>query len=136
MVINLDPDEGDFFLSPWFPVIVHNAATALAGRGSPPQSVFGTGSVATIAGGATPPLGKVRTDETFLVNHSGHWQAASGAWFGGALLSEPETVLDAKGPAATALPIERGHPPLVWLLVLALVLLAGESLLYHRRKVG
>jgi hypothetical protein len=136
VVINLDPDEGDFFLSPWFPVIVHNAATALAGRGSPPQSVFGTGSVATIAGGATPPLGKVRSNETFLVNLSGHWQAASGAWFGGALLSEPETVLDAKGPTATALPIERGHPPLVWLLVLALVLLAGESLLYHRRKVG
>lgn len=136
VVVNLDPDEGEFFLSPWFPVIVHNAATHLAGRSSPPRAVFATGSIATVAGGATPPSGPALTEISFPVNQSGHWHAATGEWFGGALLSEPETVLDGKGPAASALPIERGHPPLVWLLVLALTLLAGEMLLYHRRKVG
>lgn len=136
IVVNLDPDEGEFFLSPWFPVIVHNAATHLAGRSSPPRAVVATGSVAMLAGGATPPAGAALTDTTFLVDQRGHWHAASGEWFGGALLSEPETVLDAKGPAASAKPIERGHPPFVWLLILALGLLAGEMLLYHRRKVG
>lgn len=145
IVVNLDPDEGEFFLSPWFPVIVHNAATHLAGRGSPPRAVVATGSLATIPGGATPPQNpppgngvavSALADTMFLVDQRGHWHAATGEWFGGALLSEPETVLDAKGPAATAKPIERGHPPLVWLLALALGLLAGEMLLYHRRKVG
>jgi hypothetical protein len=136
VVVNLDPDEGEFFLSPWFPVIVHNAATHLAGRSSPPPAVVATGSLTSLPGGATPPVGAALTSTTFLVDQRGHWHAATGEWFGGAILSEPETVLDAKGPAASAKPIERGHPPLVWLLVLALGLLAGEMLLYHRRKVG
>lgn len=136
VVVNLDPDEGEFFLSPWFPVIVHNAATHLAGRSSPPRAVVATGGLAMIPGGATPPAGSALANMTFLVDQRGHWHAATGEWFGGAILSEPETVLDAKGPAASAKPIERGHPPLVWLLVLALGLLAGEMLLYHRRKVG
>jgi hypothetical protein len=165
VVVNLDPDEGEFFLSPWFPVIVHNAATHLAGRSSPPRAVVATGSLATVPGGATPPNNpppengvansghgqNARTtggagilpaaapalaDSTLLIDQRGHWHAATGEWFGGAILSEPETVLDAKGPAASAKSIERGHPPLVWLLFLALGLLAGEMLLYHRRKVG
>jgi hypothetical protein len=136
VVVNLDPDEGEFFLSPWFPVIVHNAATHLAGRSSPPRAVVATGGVASTPGGATPPVGAALTNTAFLVDQRGHWHAATGEWFGGAILSEPETVLDAKGPAASAKPIERGHPPLVWLLILALGLLAGEMLLYHRRKVG
>jgi hypothetical protein len=165
IVVNLDPDEGEFFLSPWFPVMVHSAATHLAGRSAPPRAVVATGGFASVPGGATPPNNpppengveapghgqNARTtggagilpaaapalaDSTVLVDHRGHWHAATGEWFGGALLSEPETVLDAKGPAASAKPIERGHPPPVWLLVLALGLLAGEMLLYHRRKVG
>ena len=30
----------------------------------------------------------------------------------------------------------RGHAPAYWLIVLAILVLAAESLLYHRRKVG
>ena len=136
VVINLDPDEGEFFLSPWFPVIVHHAAMHLAGRSSPPRAVFATGSFATVTGGATSPAGAVLTNPTFLVDQRGHWHAGAGEWFGGAILAEPETVLDAKGPAASARPIAHGYPPPVWLLLLALALLAGEMCLYHRRKVG
>lgn len=136
VVVNLDPDDGEFFLSPWFPVIVHNAATHLAGRASPPRAVFATGSVVTLPGGATSPAGSKLTDPPVLLNQRGHWRTSIGEWFGAAIFSESETVLDAKGPAASAKPIEHGHPALVWLLILALSLLAGEMLLYHRRKVG
>ncbi|MEI6176442.1 MAG: BatA domain-containing protein [Verrucomicrobiota bacterium] len=136
VVVNLDPNEGEFFLSPWFPVIVHNAATHLAGRASPTRAVFATGSVVTLPGVLISPAGANLSDPQVVLNQRGHWRTSTGEWFGAAILSESETVLDAKGPAASAKPIERGYPLLVWLLILSLGLLAGEMLLYHRRKVG
>ena len=136
VVVNLDPDEGEFYLSPWFPVIVHNAATHLAGRASAPRAVFATGSTITLPGGATNPAGTQLAEPQVQLNKRGHWLTRTGEWFGAAIFAESETVLDANGPPSSAKLIESGHPALVWLLVLALGLLAGEMLLYHRRKVG
>lgn len=135
VVINLDPDEGAFFLTPWFPVIIHNAATHLAGRTEPPRSVLPTGSRFE-AGAAIPPGSSEAAGLAPLLDTAGHWRTASGIWFGAAILSEPETVLDGKGPASTAQPIDHGYPPLVWFIALAIVLLTLELALYHRRKAG
>ncbi|MBN8456678.1 MAG: VWA domain-containing protein [Verrucomicrobia bacterium] len=135
VVINLDPDEGSFFLSPWFPVLVHNAATYLAGRGNPPRSVLPTGSRADLTS-AIPPGSDKPAGPQPVLETVGHWRTPDGTWFGAAVLSEPETVLDAKGPADSAKPLDHGHPPLVWLLVAAITLLTSEMFLYHRRKAG
>ncbi|MGB0744737.1 MAG: BatA domain-containing protein, partial [Opitutales bacterium] len=43
VVFNFDPAKEDFFLSPWFPVIVHSAALHLAGRESEFSPVYATG---------------------------------------------------------------------------------------------
>lgn len=135
VVLNLDPDEGSFFLSPWFPVLVHNAATYLAGRGEPPRSVLPTGSRADLTS-ATPPGSDKPSGPRPILETAGHWRTPDGTWFGAAILSEPDTVLDAEGPDDSAKPLDRGHPPLVWLLAAAIALLTLEMILYHRRKAG
>ena len=117
VVVNLDPIEAEFFLSPWFPVIVHNAATHLTGKEGESRSVRPTGTA-----DSRPEIG--------------HWQDQRGSWTASALLSKNESLLLANGPAASAQNIDRGHPLPQFLLLAAILVVAAESFLYHRRKVG
>ena len=50
LVVNFDPAAADFVLSPYFPVLVHAAATHLGGRTDLPRSTFATGDQATLPG--------------------------------------------------------------------------------------
>jgi hypothetical protein len=62
---------------------------------------------------------------------------ASGAWpMSVSLLSADETLLAGAEAVDNRRPISQGQSPARWLTVLAIVVLTGESLLYHRRKVG
>lgn len=136
VVINLDPTEAEFFLSPWFPVLIHNAATHLAGRSEIPRAALATGTNSPQAEGARKPDGSTTAVGDLLLDQRGHWQSKSGNWFGASVFSSEETLLDGTGPQTTAKNIERGHPLLMWLIWIALALLVAEVFLYHRRKVG
>ena len=151
VVVNLDPLQADFYFSAWFPVLVHNTATHLAGREEalagvyrPGQSipvqgaVEGESSEVTIPGGATLTVGE--DEERFgpvdtlgfyrVKNESGTWPAAV------SLLSPPDSLLDNSAVEETAEAVSQGQSPSYWLIVLALIVLAAESVMYQRRKVG
>jgi hypothetical protein len=62
---------------------------------------------------------------------------ASGDWLSGSsLLSATETLIGNAEVKETATSINRGTSPMAWLTLLAIAVLAGESILYQRRKVG
>ena len=52
------------------------------------------------------------------------------------LLAAEESQLSSATVESTDKPLSRGRAPAHLLTVLAIVVLAAESLLYHRRKVG
>ncbi|MFT7173365.1 MAG: hypothetical protein ACI9NQ_001585, partial [Paracoccaceae bacterium] len=56
--------------------------------------------------------------------------------FGASLLHPGESLLDDSGPPASAQDVASGKPPALWLLIIALIIIAVESVLYHRRKLG
>ena len=115
VVFNLDPAQGDFFLSPWFPVMVYDAARDLVGRKDSLRSVYATGTKAP----GTPGL----------------YDSDDGS-YGIALLESDETLIDREVVSSEKPQVARGQLLGWWLLVIALVLLAVESMLYHRRKLG
>jgi hypothetical protein len=149
LVVNLDPVAAEFYFSAWFPVLIHGAATHMAGR---EESLL-----ATYASGSTIPLpGSRETDVTNLEgpagddvavtgkrsaalvkpgfytlrNPGGEWQAAV------SLLAAPESLLDNSALQSNLRPIAQGMPPYLLLTLLGVAVLVVESLLYHRRKVG
>ena len=139
LVVNLDPAKGDFFFSPAFPALVHGAALDLSGRGPALRSAHPTGSRLNAGGAVTGPDGNKLATGDFTVAKIGHYLAETPAgprWFGGALFERSETVLDGSGPVDSGASVERGHPFAFWLLIVAIVLLAAEFFLYHRRKAG
>jgi hypothetical protein len=138
VVVNLDPALGDFFLSPWFPTMVHDCAMHLAGREQSLSSVYPTGSRVSASGVFTDPLGNSSSDNIYL-GQRGILHLQQGGVnipFGAAVLNAEETKLDGSGPKAHASAIARGHPVAFWLIVLAVGTLVAESILYHRRKAG
>lgn len=65
-----------------------------------------------------------------LNNRGGDWIA------GCSLLSTKESLIDNSGIEETAQPINKGSSPAAWLTLIAVAVLAIESVLYQRRKVG
>jgi len=149
IVVNMNPAAAEFYFSAWFPVLVHSAAAFLAGREEtlvatyPPGSEVSVpgvqpddltkvagpfGATAEIAGKRLPPLDRLGFYQ--LHNKSGDWLV------GCSLLSSTETLLDNEAVKDTSKPISRGRGPAQLLTMLAIVVLAVESLLYFRRKVG
>jgi hypothetical protein len=61
----------------------------------------------------------------------------AGAWdLGASLLSEQESLLNNEQAKDSRQPISQGRSPVHWFTLLAIVVLTGESILYHRRKLG
>jgi hypothetical protein len=138
VIVNLDPTRGDFFLSPWFPAMVHAAALHLARREHPLLAVYPTGTRLAMAGTFTDTQHQVTHDDLRL-DRRGFYQAEQAGMvssIGAALLAPAETRLDGRGPAASAQPVAQGHPVALWLVLAAISVLVAESLLYHRRKAG
>lgn len=149
LVVNLDPVESDFYFSAWFPVLVHGAATHLAGREEPLDPVYRPGDIISILGfreGIETKLAVPDKDPITITEHqygpisrlgffdfsnpAGEWPVAS------SLLSQAESLLNNEPVVGSNDPISRGHSPAYWLIVLAILLLTTESILYHLRKVG
>ena len=148
VVLNFDPSREDFFLSPWFPVLVHDAAVLLTGRENTFPSTVATGSVVEVPGtealseatilqnkkvGKLPlqtPVSIERIGNYGFSRNSTNWQ------LGGAVLSAGESGPAVAGAAPPAVQLASGWPLAAWFLLAALVALFAEELLYHRRKVG
>jgi hypothetical protein len=141
IVVNLDPTLGDFFLSPWFPVLVHDAARHLKSREGEWRAVYPTGTVVTVPDGGelTKPGGEVIGAGPAELDERGLFTLAlpgQTTVFGASLLHPGESLLDDSGPPASAQDVASGKPPALWLLIIALIIIAVESVLYHRRKLG
>jgi hypothetical protein len=149
VVVNLDPLAAEFFLSPWFPVLVYSTATHLAGRTEPVRSTYATGQAVPIQGFQegesaewTGPDGTATTSgEAFSrpLQKTGFHSVknAAGIWtIGCSLISEAETMLDNSQVQDTAQPVSRGWSPTGLLTLLAIVVVVVESILYQRRMVG
>lgn len=127
-VVNLDPLAAQFYLSAWFPVLIHNAAAHLTHREDLPPATLATGSSARVPGRADEtPYGPILTSG---FHETGEWTLAA------SLVSPEESLLRNDTLKESLKPIASGEAPSYWLLVLAILVLAGESILYHRRKVG
>ncbi len=149
IVLNFDPLASDFYFSAWFPVIVYSSATHLAGRTEQLPASWTTGQTATIEGvgfgdttKVTFPNGDVveaKSDSFGPLSETGFYELSNdnGQWLAGcSLLSEKETLIDNSKIEATAKPVNRGSSPAAWLTFLAIAVLAAESILYQRRRVG
>ncbi|MEK6249162.1 MAG: BatA and WFA domain-containing protein [Planctomycetales bacterium] len=149
IVVNMDPTAAEFYYSAWFPVLVHSAATHLAGREESLTAGYRPSDIVTIPGAQLDETTQVidpsgaqdDTTSTTLppLEQLGFYQLnnSSGDWLVGcSLLSPSETSLDNSDVTDTSKPINRGWPPAQLLTALAIVVLTTESLLYHRRKVG
>ncbi len=149
VVVNMNPVDAGFFYSAWFPVLVHGAATHLAGREESLASTYQPGAIIPLPGAAeneataiVAPDGAITSVEgrkSGPLNQPGFYQLrnASGEWIAAVnMLSPGESLLDNSPAHSTLAPIARGLPPYLWLTGLAIVVLILESILYHRRKVG
>lgn len=166
VVVNIDPLAAEFYFSAWFPVLVHSAATHLAGREIPLAASYRPGDAIPIPGASEksvsqfyrvdPQTSDERPGDNRLPESTseksdvqGKWLSAadrigfyeiknaSGKWaVGVSLLASEETVLTNANAESTNKPLRRGHAPAYLLTVLAIAVLTIESLLYHRRKVG
>lgn len=125
-VVNLDPVAAQFYLSTWFPVLIHNAVAHLTRRTDLPPSTLPTGTTTMVPGldAAQGPM-----LETGF-HPAGDWTLAA------SLVAPQESRTDQKTVVENAKPLASGESPSYWLLVLAIGVLVGESILYHRRKVG
>jgi hypothetical protein len=161
-VINIDPVAADFYFSAWFPVLVHSAATHLAGRENPLASAYRPGQAVPIPGGrdevattvvSPKPAGQggdeadIRPSAAPSVN--GQWYTGSDELgfyqldnpsgkndFGVNVFAADETLVNNDKSRDSHEPLSRGRSPGQWLTLLAIVVLTAESVLYHRRKVG
>jgi hypothetical protein len=148
-VVNLDPLVAQFYLSAWFPVLIHKAVSHLSHREVTPPATVPAGSTIRVPGLAPGMQATIRnpagTESGFMgpntpvlaqvgfheIRHSG------GEWTAGCSLVAPaESQLRIEAAKEGVKPVASGQSPGWWLLVLAIAVVTGESVLYHRRKVG
>ncbi len=150
LVLNLDPAATSFYFSAWFPVLIHGAATHLAGRDEELLATYQPGSEIPVPGAhedtrffVSPPGGGGLIESAGKrfgpVSAVGFYEFRNdeGEWAGAASLgSLAESLLGAEDVETTAQAIAKGRAPAYWLLILAILVLVAESVLYHRRRVG
>ncbi|MBS3735170.1 MAG: VWA domain-containing protein [Phycisphaerae bacterium] len=157
-VVNLDPVASEFFLSAWFPVLVHSMVNDLTGRPLVGRTCLppGTRMAVNAAGRAaawtlTAPDGSVRKGQSTMtapLSQRGFYRlhADAGAAAGSAARQQrslgvggsppAEVLLNNDGLADSAGALRRGSTPGQWLLIAAVLLACVEAGLYHRRKLG
>lgn len=150
LVVNLDPLASEFVLSPWFPVLVHGAATHLAGREEELVPLHRPGDTVAVPGqreGAVTRVSAPGAESSLEWSASTYgpleslgfyrFENAAGIWtVGSTLATRAESLLDNTAAVGSGRPLARGYAPATWLLVAAILVLVGESILYHRRKAG
>jgi len=132
IVVNLNPAQADFFLSPSFPILIHDAATYLSGHDTQYASVYPTGSNLLISDDEsnTPPK-KLNLDNSGIYDFT---KKGRDFQIAAALLSPEESLLSNKLTSSELKNLATGYPFSFWLIVIAIAILILESILYHRRK--
>lgn len=151
VVANFQPSRDNFYLSPWFPIMVHNAARYLSGREADLPSVVRNGSSVQVPSPVTEvtqhfhaSLPENNTELEIPTKHSlntigGYsYDTPSQNWFtGAAVLSEFESgAQSGTDKNLTSTQPTSGWPIAWWVLLVASALALTEEALYHRRKVG
>ncbi len=149
VVVNMNPVDAEFFYSAWFPVLIHGAATHLAGHEESLASTYTPGASIPLPGAGDTETTSIIAPDGSLVSATGRKfgpleqpgfyqiRNGSGEWLAAVnLLSPGESLLNNEMTQTTLSPIAKGLPPYLILTVIAIVVLILESLLYHRRKVG
>lgn len=151
VVMNFDPAVGEFYLSPSFPILIHNAARYLANREQELAATYQVGSSVTLplrGAEVTQYLQPTTGDriETALTGRESSLSALGAyryetssqqLYTGAGLLSRPES-----GPSPVVAEnsmtesISKGFPLAWFLLLFAVLFVLVEEALYHRRKVG
>ena len=150
IVVNIDPSQGEFYYSPFFPVMVYRMALSLASREKITTSTCSTNQL-------IPEHIRKTTDPITMTNPLFYTTdprkpenlpplTAAGFYtlkqqnkktdISCSLLNTKETLLNDSVLKSDAGPIRKGHSPSYWLTLTALAIVAAESILYHRRKVG
>lgn len=147
-VLNFDPAQNDFFLSPLYPVLVWSLASELMGLEQDHRPSVRAGAMAQLPvdmpeGTVVPPEGEsfqYANGRAGPLSHFGFYEVSSGEKQMIVACSTPpvsESNLDNSGLAGASDTVRTaGFPLAEWFLVAALLLLATECVLYHRRKVG
>ena len=143
IVANFDPAASDFYLSPWFPVVVYSAAIYLAERESSLSSALPTGTSLDLAESGTlrrlpDTANRAVTGGVVALTQAGAYELETPGetrYLGAGLLSDTESRLHAQSNQVVAA-LASGWPIRWILFFLAFVVLTVESLLYHRRKLG
>lgn len=151
VVVNFDPGLGEFYLSPSYPVLLHNVARYLANREKDLPSLVQVGRGVTLP---FPPSsvtashfnGEEETALSPLTSLTPTLEELGAYSFshGGSSLTTGAGVLSATESGAPSSLSETLEKPsfsrgwsLAWyLLLLAAVILLVEDALYHRRRVG
>jgi hypothetical protein len=149
VIVNLDPVAAEFYFSAWFPVIVHSASIHLAGQDTTLAATYRPCDPVPIPGASEDKTSTWTTSLDEKTELKGKWAALddrlgyselsndAGQWsVGSSLLAQSETLLGNDDAESTNEALSRGRSPTHWLTLLAIVVLVGESVLYHRRKVG
>ncbi len=148
IVVNMDPALTESRLSPWFPVLIHGAATHLAGQTASYRSAYATGEWISL-----PPSARVIAPDGQEHNMGGEGvygpldaigvhtidleEGVPSRAFGVGLLNATESLLGAgqsESPSGTR--TAASLPWSWWLTLFAIGILVVESILYHRRRVG
>ena len=149
VVVNMNPVDAEFFFSAWFPVLIHGAATHLAGREESLASTYTPGATIPLPGARDTETTRIISPDGSVLSATGRkfgpleqpgfyqLRNGSGEWLAAVnLLSPGESLLNNESTLTTLAPISKGLPPYLILTIIAIVVLILESLLYHRRKVG
>ncbi|MGJ8672799.1 VWA domain-containing protein [Rubritalea sp.] len=151
LVANFQPEHDNFYLSPWFPILVHNAATYLAGRDSHLPALTQSGSTVSIPSlsdtieqqyvsiGSEKAISQSVPLKHQLKQLGGYtYSSDNGSWHTGAaiLSAEESSIPETSLTELTSNQPASGWPLAWWLLLAAAIVGLLEEALYQRRKVG
>ena len=134
IVVNLNPAQADFFLSPSFPILIHDAATYLSGHDTQLASIYPTGTTISVPSDANDDasnINKLNLDKAGIYDFT---KKGRDLQISAALLSQNESLLSNKLKSSELANLASGYPLSFWLIVAAIIILVLESILYHRRK--
>lgn len=145
-VINMDPLATEFFMSVSFPVLMSSIALDLAQKNTDRTSSFSPGHTFSFDSGFSIQHDggqpeKIAAGGVAAMEKTGFWTVmksgdSKGRVYACSLKSPYESLLDNSSLKDTAASVPRGRPLSDIFLIAAAILLAAESILYHKRKAG
>lgn len=121
-VVNMSPEKSDWFLSPYFPVMIYAMAADLTNSSPPPPSVNRLGDALDEEKIETPGFSRNASGDTVAASLLNQWESG-----------RTETAVSAATEPAVIAATTKLAPIL---LLLALAFATVEFILYHSRKVG